>query len=301
MAIRQVETLELPFFCVLQKGIVYGEADGKPLLLDLVYPTETPGMPVPEHTPAVIDIHGGGWAIGQRAIERGLMLALYGFFHASIDYRLSHEAPFPAQIHDVKAAIRWLRAHASEYRVDPNRIGLTGGSAGGHLSALAGVTGDMPELEGDCGWAGYSTRVQAVAAVNPVTDFDASAAEYPWLHTADEVRMLFGSELQDSPDLRELASPVAHVTDDAPPFLLIHGSADDIVVPSQSERLYDALRAAGIPAALVMYDGADHPLYGYSAKNWEHIIRFFVRTLGQARNYGDVSKIAIRDPNRLLA
>jgi acetyl esterase/lipase len=102
-------------------------------------------MPPAERMPAVIEVHGGGWQVGERAVGRGLLMPLQGFFYASIDYRMSHQALFPAQIHDVKAAIRWLRAHADEYRVDPNRIGLWGGSAGGHLVTLAGASGDVPE------------------------------------------------------------------------------------------------------------------------------------------------------------
>jgi len=289
-----IERIELPFYCVMEKNVQYGEADGIPLLLDLVYPTETPGMPIPEGLPAVIDVHGGGWELGEKGIGRGLMLALNGFFFASIDYRLTGVAPFPAQIHDVKAAIRWLRAHAEDYNVDPDRIGLTGGSAGGHLTSLAGVTGDMPELEGDSGWEGYSTKVQAVAPVNPVTDFRVSAEEYPWLHREEPVRKLFGGEMKDHPDLVALASPVAHVTGDAPPFLIIHGTADDIVEYSQSQRLYNALVEVGVEATLVSYEDSDHGLYGYSVQNWDYIMPFFKRVLGQAKNYGDPAKVSVK-------
>ncbi|MEM9955619.1 MAG: alpha/beta hydrolase [Chloroflexota bacterium] len=292
-----LERIELPFFCVMEKGIQYGEADGIPLLLDLVYPTETPSMPTPDHMPAVIDVHGGGWELGERGIGRGLMLALNGFFFASIDYRLTNVATFPAQIHDVKAAIRWLRAHAEDYNVDPNRIGLTGGSAGGHLISLAGVTGDMPELEGNSGWAGYSSRVQAVAAVNPVTDFRVSADEYPWLHTAEAVTKLFGNHMSAIPDLVSLASPIAHVTSDAPPFLIIHGTHDEIVVYTQAQHLYDALVDVNVPVTLVSYEGSGHALTGYAVQNWEHIMAFFKRVLGQAKNYGDPSKVAIKQSN----
>lgn len=289
-----VERIELPFFCIMETNIQYGEADGIPLLLDLVYPTETPSMPIPKDIPAIIDVHGGGWELGEKNIGRGLMLALNGFFFASIDYRLTDVARFPAQIHDVKAAIRWLRAHAEEYNVDPHRIGLTGGSAGGHLTALAGLTADMPELEGDSGWAGYSTRVQAVAPVNPVTDFRVSAEMYPWLHTADPVKKLFGAELYNVPDLLELASPIAHVTSDSPPFLIIHGAQDDIVAYSQSQQLYTALVEAHVPVTLVTYEDSDHSLYGYSVQNWDHIMPFFKRVLGQAKNYGAHSKVSVK-------
>ena len=122
-------------------GVQYGEADGQPLLLDAVYPEDERETP----RPAVIYVHGGGWYEGTR--EDGWMspyLATHGFFAVSIDYRLSGEAPFPAQIHDVKAAIRWLRAHAQIYRVAADRIGIWGDSAGAHLAALAGLTVTCP-------------------------------------------------------------------------------------------------------------------------------------------------------------
>lgn len=289
------EKIELPFFTVIEKGVQYGEADGKPLLLDLAYPTETPGMPAPEKMPAVIDVHGGGWTLGERDIGRGLMLPLNGFFYASIDYRLSQEAKFPAQIHDVKAAIRWLRAHADHYNVDPDRIGLRGGSAGGHLISLAGVTGDQPELEGDCGWPGYSTVVQAIAAENPVTDFRVSAQEYPWLHEpGNYVEQLFGKSIADCPDLLQIASPMAYDMRGAPPIMLLHGTDDTDVVFSQSEKFYNALVEAGVPATLVAFEGGDHVLMGYSVQRWEHSMRFFKKHLGQAVNYGDPSLVSVR-------
>jgi acetyl esterase/lipase len=290
------QTIELPFFVTMKTGVQYGTTeDGKPLLLDLVYPTETPGMPAPERMPAVIEVHGGGWQVGERNIGRGLIMPLQGFFYASIDYRMSHEALFPAQIHDVKAAIRWLRAHADDYHVDPDRIGLWGGSAGGHLVSLAGASGDVEALEGSCGWAGYSTRVAAVAAVNPVTDMLVPQAEWEWAYQPDSpVERLFGGPVHTREQLVRSASPLTYLNAAAPPTLLIHGTADDIVPFSQSLKLFDALTLNGIEATLVSLEGVDHALYGYSTQVWEHLLAFFKRTLGNPVNYGDRTVVRVR-------
>ncbi len=288
------QRLDLPFHTEIELGVQYGEADGKPLLVDLAYPRATPGMPVPDRMPAVIDVHGGGWHVGEREIGRGLLMPLQGFFYASIDYRLSQEAPFPAQIHDVKAAIRWLRAHADQYHVDPERIGLRGGSAGGHLITLAGVSADVPELEGESGWPGYSTRVAAVAAVNPPTDLTVSKADWPWLYTPDgPAEQLFGGPLQDHQALVRSASPLTYISADAPPMLLLHGTADDVVPFSQSQRLYEALREHNVEATLVAFADIDHALFGYSAEIWDYSLAFFKKHLGQPANYGDRSRITV--------
>lgn len=145
-------------------ALQYGEASdmppwSAPLYLDLLSPSPLLMAPAP----AVIYLHGGGWSEGERS--SGLfpwlnpLLAAHGFITVSITYRLSHLAPFPAQIHDVKAAVRWVRAHADQYQIDPARIGVWGDSAGGQLAALLGVTGDVPDLEGHCRFSSYSGGV----------------------------------------------------------------------------------------------------------------------------------------------
>ena len=136
-------------------GVHYGQAGDVPLVLDIIAPAAST-----KPCPGVIWVHGGGWTEGDRSDGFNALfcplLAHHGFFTVTIDYRLMPHAHFPAQIHDVKAAIRWLRANAPSYAIDPDRIGIWGFSAGGHLAALAGLTADLPELEGDCGSAGYS-------------------------------------------------------------------------------------------------------------------------------------------------
>lgn len=290
-----VHTLqELPFHVNMVTDMQYGTAeDGTALMMDFAYPRATPGMPTPEKMPVIINIHGGGWYTGSRGIERGLLMPLQGFFYASIEYRLSGQAPFPAQIHDVKAAIRWVRAHADEYNLDPDRIGLYGGSAGGHLSSLAGCTADLPELEGECGWPDYSTQVQAVAAANPPTDLTVPESDWPWLYAESTITQFFGAPITKQQELAKLASPMTHVSADAPPHLLLHGTEDDIVPFEQARMLHNALIQVGVESSLVAIEGMDHVLFGYSALLWEPIMAFFKKHLGQPVNYGDPNAIKI--------
>ncbi|HKC74795.1 MAG TPA: alpha/beta hydrolase [Chloroflexota bacterium] len=171
MAMMILPRIDDPVPLTFIPDVQFGEADGKPLLLDVIAPRDVSAA----SWPAVIWVHGFGWFAGTRRdnleISLCAFLATQGFFTVSIEYRLSDEATFPVQIHDVKAAIRWLRANAAAYSIDPDHIGIWGGSAGGHLAALAGVTGDLPELEGTSGSAGYSSRVQAVVLASAPSDF----------------------------------------------------------------------------------------------------------------------------------
>jgi acetyl esterase/lipase len=265
------------------KNVPFGEADGTPLLLDACYPSPMPTSPLP----VVIWVHGNGWSTGQRCDDAGIchLYAQQGFFTLTIDYRLSHQAPFPAQIHDVKAAIRWVRASASTYALDPNRIGIAGFSAGGHLAALAGLTDDMPELEGTSGSPGCSSRVHAVAVGAAPLDFFEyrRRAEYAFLV------QFFGGAVDERTDLWRLASPIYHVQRRAPPFLIAHGTLDELVPFSQAERLAAALQAVGVAVEFIPVEGVDHnwtPLVaprteGAPARDLEHLaLPFFQRHLG---------------------
>lgn len=244
---------------VLDAGIIFAEVDGHPLRLNVVWPQDEAHTP----RPIVIWIHGGGWREGRHT--DGLewwccpAMAAAGFVAVSVEYRLSGEARYPAQIHDVKAAIRWVRANAARFDGDPDRIGLWGHSAGGHLAALAGLTGDGAEFEGEVGPAEVSSRVQAVVAASAGTDFsqrafvmDPEASPY--------IFDLFAGVGPDQQELMRLASPVNHASADAPPFLIIHGDADPLVPVEQGDRLIRALQAVGAPVAYERLAGADHIL-----------------------------------------
>lgn len=245
----------------LHAGVPYGEVGGVRLLLDLVLPQQAAA----QRAPAALMVHGGGWFAGTRAdvvTYWCAQLAAHGIVAASVDYRLSAEATFPAQIHDVKAAIRWLRANADTYGIDPNRVGIWGHSAGGHLAALAALTGDLAGLEGSCGTPGVSSRVQAVAIASAPSDFlspgaemvnDDPSAEHP-------VTQLFGGTVAERAELMRLASPITHAHPDAPPFLITHGTLDETVPFGQARTLHRALVAAEVPVEFVPIDGGYHNL-----------------------------------------
>ena len=253
----------------LLPGIPYAAIRGvRPLELDLVLPPES-GTRVP----AVVFLHGGGWQVGSRhaagpayrdasptPFER---MAQAGIAVASVDYRLSGEATFPAQLHDAKAAVRWLRARAGEIGIDPQRIAAWGESAGGHLAELLGLVTD-PALEGDVGITGPSSSVVAVVAWYAPTDlvgFAADAAADPTDPETREARLL-GGPVPTVPDLAAQAGPISHVRPDAPPFLLLHGEADRFIPFIQSVRLHTALVEAGARAELYLYEDVDHMWVG---------------------------------------
>jgi acetyl esterase/lipase len=183
---------------------------------------------------------------------------------ASIGYRLSQHATFPAQIEDCKAAIRWLRANAKTYQLDPDHIGAWGASAGGHLVALLGTTGGVKELEGKGSNAEQSSRVQGVVDFFGPTEFlqmDAHAVKGAFLKhdpaNSPESRLI-GGAIQENVEKVKRANPVQYVTKDAPPFFIAHGEQDPLVPCHQSELLYEALKKAGVEVTLQKIPGAGH-------------------------------------------
>jgi len=252
-------------------GLVYATASGTELKLDLYLPPEPPARPVP----LLIWIHGGGWFEGGRGFCPLAPLAREGFAVASLSYRLSGQAKFPAQIEDVKAAVRWLRAHAAEHGYDAARMGGCGESAGGLLAALMGTAQSVPEW-GDRPEA-VSSAVQAVVALCPATDLtadDAEQADVPALLQSGDpqqvalgklirsrqvvVEAALGGPLGEHRELARAMSPLAHVTPDDPPFFLVHGDNDRLVPLSQSVALQEALRRVGVKVELVVVPGAGH-------------------------------------------
>jgi acetyl esterase/lipase len=240
------------------RDVEYARVDGKPLLLDIYVPKEGA-----KTLPVVVWIHGGGWQRGTKENCPAVPLVPRGYAVVSINYRLTDVAPFPAQIHDCKAAVRWVRAHAKEYGFDPDRIGVWGASAGGHLVALLGTSGGMKELEGDVGGnLKYSSRVEAVGDFCGPTSFrEEDFKGDPWAKTraeAQAVEKLFGGPLSENREKAVLASPVAHVSKDDPPFLIVHGAQDPLVNPRHAELLTAALKKAGVEVTLKILPDAGH-------------------------------------------
>lgn len=237
-----------------ERDIIYGEAGGVQLKMDIYYPQTMNGP-----APAVIYVHGGGWTGGDKAdgnISRAAgALTGAGFLVVSVNYRLAPAAKFPAQIEDVKCAVRYLKANAARYRLDPERIGAWGGSAGGHLVSLLGVTDGDEGLEGSSGYPEQSSRVAAVADMFGPSDL---TREFRGGARGNALGLqVFGTNDSDSEVLKQ-ASPVTYVSVDDPPFLIMQGEEDLLVPPEQSQELYDRLRAASVPATLVMVKNAGH-------------------------------------------
>jgi acetyl esterase/lipase len=258
-ASRNAANTPVPEGLELVRDVVYAtapDAQGKPveLKMDCAFLKQSDGNPMP----VIVYIHGGGWQGGDRAVGVPLsyVLAAGGYFACTIDYRLSGQAPFPAQIHDVKAAIRFIRANADKLAIDPERIGVWGHSAGGHLSALLGSTGNVHgDLDGPAGARYGSSAVQAVVDICGPTDLARIA---PGGDAAPVVEALLGGSLQDKAELAKQASPVNHVDAKDPPFLIIHGGQDRLVPPRQAEYLRDALKQAGVEVEYLLIEDADH-------------------------------------------
>ncbi|NND96008.1 MAG: alpha/beta hydrolase [Pirellulaceae bacterium] len=260
---RQVARPEqkLPDQVKTHRDLVYATVGDRALPLDLYLPARaaTP-------TPLVLWIHGGGWKGGTKNGSNPAMILLpRGYAVASVEYRLSGEAIFPAAIADCKAAVSFLRAHANKFNLDPDRFGVWGSSAGGHLAALIGTTGDTDEFETHAIAAQTSSQVQAVCDWFGPTDFlrmndfkgsiDHDAAKSP-------ESLFIGAPIQDNPSLVAKANPITYASKSDPPFLIMHGEVDDMVPYDQSVRLQKALRAVGVQSELVMIKGGNHGFRG---------------------------------------
>ena len=255
---------------ILEKGITYGKGGERDLKLDLARP-EGEGP-----FPAIVFIHGGGWYGGNRVGYLGQIqeAAKRGYVAATISYRLMQfdikkketttaDPIFPAQIHDAKAAIRWLRANAKKYHVDPDRIGVTGGSAGGHLSLLVGLADKNDKLEGEGGHPDQSSRVQAVVNVFGPTEM---ASGHDTSSVAWIFRLFMGGTPQETPNTYKAASPVTYISKDDPPVLTLQGDKDTLVPLAQAELLDKKMKAAGVPHTLIVLKGQGHGFGGEAQK-----------------------------------
>jgi acetyl esterase/lipase len=252
---KQIKMIDLlippPPSVEVTRNVTYGKVGERELQLDLYQPK---GLAVP--VPGIVIIHGGGWGAGARQMLHyyGVKLAERGYVAANISYRLTGEAPYPAAVQDAKCAVRWMRANAAKYKVDPNKLAVLGGSAGGHLAMMVGYSSDVPKLEGDGGHKGVSSRVQAVIDFYGPTDLTT-----PFARGMGVVQSFLGGKTYDeAPDLYKEASPLAHLTKDDPPTLILHGTIDDIVPIDQADSLAAKLKDLHIPFAYERFDGWPH-------------------------------------------
>jgi acetyl esterase/lipase len=242
------------------QDLEYARVEHKPLLLDLYLPKWKP-------TVSVIWVHGGAWRAGSKKDVPVLRWCDQGMAIASVDYRLSPEAPFPAQIHDIKAAIRWLREHSSRYQIDPNRIVVAGSSAGGHLAALVGVSNTVRELEGTVGPnAGASSDVQAIVSFFGASNLQtilSQSTPFGLNMRVPALELLLGGKPDQKPELAKLASPVSHVDDRDPPIWLIHGDQDPQMPINQSHELQGVYKQHKLPVQFEVVHGGKHGGAGF--------------------------------------
>lgn len=244
-----------------EKGIEYTNPDNQHLQLNMARPTGGDGP-----LPCVLFIHGGGFRAGNRDGYNAqiIRVAEKGYVAVTVSYRLAPKYPFPAAIHDTKAAVRWLRANAKQYNIDPNNIGVTGASAGGTLAQMLGVTADVKEFEGDGGNAKESSAVKCVVNVYGANDFTKS---YGKSVDAHEVLPLYlGGNLEKARPAHVRSSPLYWVTPNAVPTLCIHGTEDKYVHFEQAEMLVEKLKAASVEVELLKLEGAGH---GFKGKDTE--------------------------------
>ena len=253
---RRRNTVNIPEGATVHRDLIYGQVGDRKLPLDLYLPPDT-SAPVP----VVIWVHGGAWRGGGKGNGgQARNMITRGFAVVDVEYRLSGEALFPAQIEDCKTAVRWVRANAKKYDLDPDRIGAWGASAGGHLVALMGLTHDEKAFETP-EHSPYSSRVQAVCNWYGPTDFlrmndfegriDHDAADSP------ESRLI-GGPIQENEEKVAAANPITYVSKNDPPMLIVHGENDLSVPYNQSELLYAAMKKAGLDVALHKVANAGH-------------------------------------------
>ena len=262
------------------KDIIYASPDGHDLGLDIYIPDSVTNPPL------VIQVHGGAWRFGDKSGGVPMEFVEHGYAVASLDFRQSTDAPFPAMIHDIKAAIRFLRANASDYGYDASKIAITGASSGAHLALLAGVSTGHPELEGTLGdHLDTSSAVQAILsyfAAADLTTILSQSTPFGLSVREPSLELLLGSLPQDNEALARLASPVSLVDANDPPLLLLHGDRDPQMPINQSLQMFGAYKAAGLDVTFDPVHGAVHGGPGFFDE--EHLgnaLAFLQRTIGK--------------------
>ena len=281
---------EIPSGVLAIRNIEFTSTPNGPLYLD-VYRKERVGEGL---RPVVLFVFGGGWVVGDRNQVQALdllRLVEHGFIVVTSDYRYSTEAIFPAQINDVKAALRWIHANAVDQGLDPDRVAILGPSSGGHLAALAGTSGGVTSLDGDLrDWTPtereLSTSVQAVVDFFGPTDLRVYREQHRANGLGNNKRLWFldllvGGPVAERPDLVQMLNPIRYIDAGDPPFLIIAGDRDPVVPIQQSEMLDDALRRVGVDVTFIRIEGGDHGESPEYRSDWlfERIVAFLDRSL----------------------
>jgi len=275
---QDAKNLVIPESVTWEPGIEYSNPDNQHLQVNLARPKSGDGP-----FPAIICIHGGGFRAGHRDGYNNLCLRLAerGYVAITVSYRLAPKYQFPAAVHDVKAAVRWLRANAGKYKIDPQRIGVTGGSAGGHLAQFLGVTAGIRQFEGDGGNPDQSSAVACVVNVYGPSDFTKSYGKS--VDAAEVLPLFLGGNVEQERRRHILASPLYWVTPEAAPTLCIHGTEDKYVAHEQAVWLIDRLKAAEVSAELLTLPGAGHGFKGEDAQKADQaLFDYFDRKLKTA-------------------
>jgi acetyl esterase/lipase len=270
----------VPDNVVFEKDVEYAVAGGEHLQVNLARPKNGDGP-----FPAIVCIHGGGFRAGKREGYDKLctQLAQQGYVAITVTYRLAPAFPFPAAVYDCKAAVRWLRANAAKYHVDPKRIGVTGGSAGGHLAQFLGVTKGLKEFEGDEGNLDQSSDVACVVNFYGPSDFTKSYGKS--VDAAEVLPLFLGGDLEHAREAHIRASPLSWATPDAAPTLDVQGTKDDHVAYEQATFMVDRLKACGVECELLTMEGAGHGFKGADAdKAQQALLDFFAKHLKPGTN-----------------
>ena len=266
--------LPVPDNVLFEPNLEYANPDNSHLQLNLARPKDATNL-----LPAILCIHGGGFRAGTRDSYDKLciILAQHGYVAVTITYRLAPEFPFPAAVYDSKAAVRWLRANAAKYHIDPTRIGTTGGSAGGHLAQFLGVTAGIQQFEGE-GNLDQSSAVTCV--VNFFGPSDLTKSYGKSVDAAEVLPLFFGGNLDTKRREHILASPIYWVTPLAAPTLCIHGTEDKYVAYEQATSFVERMQAAMVDCDLLTLPGAGHGFKNEDAKKAEAaLLAFFEKHL----------------------
>ena len=258
------DNVQLPDGVRMERDVPYIQDGDDSQRLDLYLPDSPPEKPLP----VIVHIHGGGWRGGNKFPCPVLYMTERGYVVASVEYRFSQKATFPAQIQDCQAAIRWLRANSDKYHIDADKVGVVGASAGGHLSALVGTSGGQKAFEPIGGNEDQSDRVQCVidifgpasfASVMQQAEDDENVRNiFEFNSSSDPYSLLIGETLNEDPEKTNAVSPIHYVSEETPPMLILHGTHDALVPYAQSLELVEALKAKEVPVWLQTLPGSGH-------------------------------------------